>query len=147
MKAACTKLRFQERKAYAARRVRLSEHLNDSRNDADWWHTVKLHAGASEVRTSAAPDAEELAEFFAKKLSLDGEEDDDVPPFSVSEPGDLHEFRVTMHRVQKVLSSLDPKKSVNGLSPRLLKMCSDVLAPAICTLFKRIVHSSEWPSR
>jgi hypothetical protein len=146
-KAACTELRFQERKSFAAHRARLAKRLNDSRNDADWWHTVKLHAGAAEVRTSAAPDAEELAEFFAKKLSLDGEENDIVPPFSVSEPGDLHEFRVTEHRVQKVLSSLDPKKSVNGLSPRLLKMCSKVLAPAICRLFKRVVKSSKWPDR
>ena len=78
------------------------------------------------MRTSAAPDAEELAEFFAKKLSLDGGEDGAVPPFSVAEPGDLHEFRVTKNRVQKVLSSLNPKKSINGISPRLLKMCSEV---------------------
>lgn len=56
---------------------------------------MKLHAGAAEKRTSAAPSADELASFFAQKLSLDGEENDDVPDFSVEVPGDLHEFRVT----------------------------------------------------
>ena len=51
-------------------RERLSERLNASRSDDDWWHTVKLHAGAADKRSSAVPSAEELAAFFAEKLSL-----------------------------------------------------------------------------
>ena len=35
-KAACTELRFQERRAFFAHRARLSERLNDSKSDADW---------------------------------------------------------------------------------------------------------------
>ena len=55
--------------------------MNKTRSDADWWHTVKLHAGASESRSPAAPSAEKLADSFSEKLSLDGAEDDDVPDF------------------------------------------------------------------
>ena len=146
-KAACTELKFQERKAFAQHCERLTAHLKENRNDADWWHKVKLHAGAADVRTSAAPNAEELATFFAEKLSLDGEENDEVPPFDVSEPSDLSSFRITTARVRKVLAGLDPKKSMNGISPRLLKACSGVLALPVCRLFKRIIKSCEWPER
>ena len=66
-----------------------------SRALEDWWHTVKLHAGASESRSSAAPSAEKLADYFAEKLSLDGAEDDDVPDFRVSNQKDFSAFRVT----------------------------------------------------
>ena len=72
-----------ERAAYKQHRRRLAKRLNETRSDADWWHTVKLHAGASESRSSAAPSAEKLADYFAEKLSLDGAEDDDVPDFNL----------------------------------------------------------------
>ena len=49
--------------------------------------------------------------------------------------------------MRKVLDSLNPSKSVNGLSPRVLKECSDVLALPICRLFKKIVKSCTWPSK
>ena len=78
---------------------------------------------------------------------MDGAEDDDVPDFEVPNVKNLSAFRVTVKKVRKVLDSLNPSKSVNGLSPRVLKECSDVLALPICRLFKKIVKSCTWPSK
>lgn len=146
-RAACTELSFQERKAYAQHRARLTARLSESTNDADWWHEVKKHAGAGGTRSKAAPSVEDLADFFAKKLSLDGEEGDDVPDFTVDSPEDLPRFRIRYQQVRKVLVSLDPKKSVNGLSPRLLKACANELTLPVYKLFRKIAKHDVWPTR
>ena len=146
-KTAVSELKKVERGAYAKHRKRLKKRLHQHRHEADWWHTVKLHAGVKTNRTAAAPDAGELADFFATKLSLDGQEDDDLPEFVVDRPGNLRTFRITLAKVRKVLSSLDPTKSVNGLSPRILKECSSELALPVTQLFKKIARLATWPTR
>ena len=57
---------------------------------------------------------------FAKKLSLDGEENDPVPDFQPVIRGKLNTFRVSMKRVKKILGSLNPNKFANGISNRSL---------------------------
>lgn len=84
--------------------------------------------------------------IFAEKLSSDGQEDDIVPDFDVPNPGDLNTFRMTLKKVKHILKSLNPSKSVNGISPRVLKECYKVLALPICRLFKKISHLCVWPS-
>ena len=143
---ACAQLRVRERDAYKRHRRTLAKRLRENKGDADWWHTVKLHAGASTSRTAAAPNAESLADFFAEKLSLDGQEEDTVPDFDVPNPGDLNTFRITLKKVTHILKSLNPNKSVNGISPRVLRECYKVLALPICRLFKKIAHLCVWPS-
>ena len=68
------------------------------------------------------------------KNRLDGEENDPVPDFQPVIRGKLNTFRVSMKRVKKVLGSLNPNKSANGISNRFLKMCSRALAAPITSL-------------
>ena len=44
------------------------------------------------------------------------------------------------------LKYLNQNKSVNGISPRVLRECYKVLALPICRLLKKISHLCVWPS-
>ena len=55
-------------------------------------------------------------------------------------------FRVTARHVKKVLGGLNTNKSVNGVSPRLLKECRDELAGPLYDLFQRIVREGTFPA-
>ena len=74
--------------------------------------------GKNGSRKCGAPSVGALAEHFAKKLSLGGEEDDPVPDFQPVVRGKLSTFRVSSKRVRKVLESFNPNKSANGISNR-----------------------------
>ena len=57
--------------------------------------------GKNGSRKAGAPSVDALAEHFAKKLSLDGEENDPVPEFQPVIRGKLSSFRVSLRRVKK----------------------------------------------
>ena len=101
----------------------------------------------SMTRHSDIKSTDRSTRFFASKPSLDGEEDEEVPAFSTDRPGNLRSFRITEQMVHKVLSSLNPSKSVNGISPRILRECSAELTRPVTRLFKKIAKQCEWPSR
>jgi hypothetical protein len=140
-------LKTRQRQAYARYRKALKRKLERENGGKEWWRIVKLHAGKGGSRTSGAPSPDDLAEYFAKKLSLDGKEQDPVPEFTPVLKGKLTSFRVTRNRVKKVLNSLNPHKSMNGISNRFLKECSGVLCAAVTTLFQRVARDAVWPKR
>jgi len=139
-------LKTRQRQAYAVYRSELTKKIAESGPTKDWWDTAKLYAGRTRSRTAGAPPPQELAEFFAEKLSLDGEEDE-VPEFEPVDRVNFTSFRVTKKRVLKVLKTLDPRKSANGISNRFLKECGKALAPAVTLLFRMIVDLAVWPSK
>ena len=75
---------------------------------------TKSHSGMTRQRRKAAPPAEDLAKYFAKKMSLPGEESKEVPELEPAPPGArrLRGFKITLREVSKVLQSLDVRKSV-----------------------------------
>ena len=93
------------------------------------------------------PSVDALAEHFAKKLSLGGEENDAVPIFQPVVRSKLRSFRVSSRRVKRVLKSLNANKSSNGISNRFLKECHTVLVAPITSLFQRIANDATWPKR
>ena len=48
-------------------------------SDREFWQITKSHSGMTRQRRKAAPPAEDLAKYFAKKMSLPGEESKEVP--------------------------------------------------------------------
>jgi hypothetical protein len=140
-------LKTRQRQAYAKYRKLLVAKLDTDDTNKDWWDTVKLHSGKARSPLSGTPSPQELAEFFAAKLSLGGEEDDEVPDFQPVTQQRITSLRVTQRRVKKVLSTLNPRKSMHGISNRFLKECAKVLTPAITRLFQRIARDAVWPSR
>ena len=47
----------------------------------------------------------------------------------------------------KMLRSMDPKKSANGVPPVFWKECAEVIAPSIDKLFKFIAKKAKFVSR
>ena len=87
---------------------------DDCTKSSDWWETVKYHSGTSKSRRSAAPSCEELANHFAKKITLNYA-DSEPPDFEPVDAKAFKSFRIKKSKVKKVLNSLDPSKSVNGM--------------------------------
>ena len=113
--------------------------------DRNFWAIVKELSGLGDQQISAAPNAESLAEHFAQKMANGKGETD-----SLFIPTDTHKvplksFKVRYESVLKALQKLDPNKSANGVGPRFLKECAEVLAPDICKLFRFIVRKAEFP--
>jgi hypothetical protein len=140
-------LKTRSRQAYARYRKALRHKLSLDNNGKEWWDIIKQHYGTGGSRKAAAPAPQLLAQYFAEKLSLGGAENDPVPEFAPVNPGKLNSFRVSRCRVKKVLRGLNVYKSVNGISNRFLKNCSNVLTPAITSLYQRIARDATWPTR
>ena len=55
----------------------------------------------------------------------------------------------TIHpaEVQKALNELNPRKAYgqDKISPRILKLLSNELAPSLCKIFNTAIESSKWP--
>ena len=56
-------------------------------------------------------------------------------------------FKVRFKKVLRVLKSVDPSKSANGIAPRFWKECAIELAPSTCKMFKYIVQKATYVSR
>ena len=59
----------------------------------------------------------------------------------------LEKFKIRYELVLKSLQKLDSNKSANGVGPRFLQKCADVIAPAVCRLFKHIVNNAAFPHK
>ena len=109
-------LKTRQRQACARYRESLRAKLAKDNSNKGWWDIVKLHMGKNGSRKAGAPSVDALAEHFAKKLSLGGEENDAVPIFQPVVRSKLRSFRVSSRRVKRVLKSLNASKSSNGIS-------------------------------
>ena len=121
------------RRAYGKYMERLKTKLaKKGTSDREFWRQItKLHSGMTRQQRKAAPPAEDLVKYFAKKMSLPGEESKEVPELEPAPPGArrrLPGFKIALREVSKVLQSLDVRKSVgpDGVSPRVLKHCATV---------------------
>ena len=138
------------RRAYGKYMERLKTKLaKKGTSDREFWQITKSHSGMTRQRRKAAPPAEDLAKYFAKKMSLPGEESKEVPELEPAPPGArrLRGFKITFREVSKVLQSLDVRKSVgpDGVSPRVLKHCARQLARPLTRLFQKVGKSGEFP--
>ena len=54
----------------------------------------------------------------------------------------ISSWKIRRKQVKKVLRSIDPSKSANGISPVFWKNTADVISDAVTDLFKRIVRDA-----
>jgi hypothetical protein len=129
----------------------LKIYLARAKGSREFWQTVKTYSGrGGGQRRKAPPPADDLAKYFATKMSLPGEEGKEVPPLEPAPPGSrkLRGFKITRAGVSKVLRSLDVNKSVgpDGVSPRVLKDCAGQLVAPLTRLFQKIGKAAEFPT-
>ena len=112
--------------------------------DSNFWSLIKELSGLSSSKSNVAPSVEDLATHFADKMS-NGKDDDD-PNFTLNNDArcSLSSFKISRKKVKQSLKKLDPSKSVNGLGPRFLKECADVLTNSVTRLFKLIVKKPSY---
>jgi hypothetical protein len=98
---------------------------------------------------TAAPLPQALADYFASKMTLPGEENQQVPPLQQLPDGAkrLRSLKITNAMVTRVLFSLDELKASgpDGVSPRLLKHCAGELARPLTNLFQKVAKAAEFP--
>jgi hypothetical protein len=135
-----------QRRAYATYQKQLKQKLRTCvKSDREFWSITKGVGGLTRERNRAAPPPEQIAKAFAKKMSLD-EDSMDSPVLPDSSAGKrLGGWRVQRKHVLKILQGLNQHKSVNGISPRVLKECATVLADPITNLFKRLAREAKMP--
>ena len=107
-----------------------------SSSDKNFWQLTKEIGGRNAQRGTGAPSADALATHFAEKMFNDQDEPEDgyyIP--KDSRKVSLSNFNIRLTTVKKVLSSMDPNRSVNGTPPRIWKACVDVVAVFVCKLF------------
>ena len=107
---------------------------------------IKDTSGLDSVKSSSAPDVEDIVDHFASKMTSGKDSSDDH-----FQPGDIRSiplstFKIRFKRVHKVLKSLDTSKSVNGAGPRFLRECADEIAPLFLKLFKFIDKTAQYPA-
>ena len=136
-----------QRRAFKEYNVKMKERLDEmSTSDSNFWSLIKELSGLSSSKSNSAPSVEDLATHFAEKMS-NGKDDEDTN-FTLNNDArcSLSSFKISRKKVKKSLKKLDPSKSVNGLGPRFLKECADVLTDSVTRLFKLIVKKSTYVS-
>ena len=117
---------------------------NSCRN---FWKLIKDLTGLSTAKSSSAPSAEAIADHFSAKMSNGRDEDDDDFKSDDDKRIPLSTFKIPRKNVLKSLKKLDPNKSIDGIGPRFLKECADVIEPGVIRLFKIIVKKSTFVSK
>ena len=147
---AVTFARKIQRKAYSRYQKEIKSKLSGMSNadiDGAFWKLAKEIGGLEADRAQSAPCAEMLAEHFAEKMtSGKGVEDSEFTPktpFKIK----FTSFKVRFKKVLKVLKSVDPSKSANGIAPRFWKERAIEFAPSTCKMFKYIVQKATYVSR
>jgi hypothetical protein len=144
-KRCCKRAQVRAYAAYQAKvRAKLSESSGNSRA---FYSLAKEIGGIGPSHTAAAPCVEDLANHFADKMTIPPELDSmSYTAPDISAGYKIFKFDVSSKRVMKVLGSLDVSKSVNGVSPRFLRLCALQICPAETSLFRRIVSNAIFPS-
>jgi hypothetical protein len=137
-----------QKKAYARYQQQLKTKLSTmSNSDKNFWSVVNDVAGLSQERSAACPRVDAIVDHFADKMSNGGDTEATCGEVSTHAPVVLKCWRVRYRQVKRVLRSLDPSKSTNGVGPRFLRECANAAAPATTKLFKFIVRKSKLPGR
>ena len=110
---------------------------------------TKNLAGLNKTKKKkATPPAQDIGDYFAAKMNLPNEKEKVVPSLSDEDPKiKLKRFRVTKRTVRKVLKSLDESKAIgmDGVSPRVLKMCYKELTNILTRLFQKVSRTGKFP--
>jgi hypothetical protein len=139
--------KLTQRRAFKEYNVKMKIRLDEmSTSDSNFWSLIKELSGLSSSRSSSAPSVEDLADHFAEKMSNDKDEEDSNFTQNSDARCFISSFKITRKLVKKSLKKLDPSKSANGLGPRFLKECSDILTNSVTRLFKLIVKKSTYVS-
>ena len=96
--------------------------------------------GIESQKSAAAPSPDALAEHFATKMSNGKDVEFDYyfgPQDSKCIP--VSSWKIRRKQVKKVLRSIDPSKSANGISPVFWTYIADAISDAVTGLFRRIV--------
>ena len=126
----------------------LRTRLQSGLTDHLWWNLTKNIGGLSKIRDRSAPNVDSLASYFANKLSFSPDFNSSssiVPPESGVTP--RKPWRLKPATVSRVSRSLDVNKAVgpDDISPYILKFCCNELCRPICSLFRRVSRSGEFP--
>ena len=117
--------RNAQRRAIEKYNIKIKKKLASIDNsDASFLQITKEIAGVDQSFTSVAPSPDELVTHFAKKMS--NGKGDDADAYSSSSPKEvlIHSWKIRYKSVLKALRSMDPAKSVNGISPVFWKECA-----------------------
>lgn len=117
-----------------------------SNSDRNVWSLIKELSGLDSSRSSSAPGVEDLAAHFAAKMSNGASIEDTDSSSSQSDFVVLKSLKVRFPSVLMTPKKLDPHKSANGVGPRFLTECADVLVPHLCRPFRFIVQKVVVPS-
>ena len=124
-----------------------------------WWGLVNDGLGVARDSTipplnkrdgSAAISTQEkvnlLAEHFSRKMAVPNPTRR-PPSLPVVAGVSLTTFDTTEAEVRAALTELEEAKAVgpDGISPRVLRRCAEVLAPPLALIFRAILHDSKWP--
>ena len=137
-----------QKRAFSKYQRKLKEKLASMSNSGrNFWSLAKEISGLDSVRVNAAPDADDIADHFAEKMSnAAGEKDDSWCPVN-DHSALISSFKIRYSTVLEILQGLDPSKSANGVGPRFMKECAVQLAPALTRLYKFIVNRAVYPTR
>ena len=135
-----------QRRAYKVFNRKLRDTLHEMKaSDQKFWDLVKDIGGLDAVRSSTAPNVDDLADHFADKMTSGMSRFDENFRPNNTDCFPLSGFRIRFKRVLKCLKNLDPTKSANGVGPRFLNECAVTVAPLLYRLFKFIVRRAKYP--
>lgn len=139
-----------QKRAYFDYNKNLSKRLRSmEKSDGKFWDLTKQISGLQQQRSRAAPDANQLVDHFADKMSNGANEFDNdwKPPNHWKGKAKISNFKVHKRDVLRILKSLDTNKSMNGIPYLLLKECAQELCEPLTLLYRFICKKGEFPER
>jgi len=143
---------------YEKRKVKEMQSLSNQPNK--WWKLVKETLGYA--RDSSVPSikygnqtiensqgkAEIFNSYFVSHSSIDTT-NASLPPFDSAPDNSLSNIDFNEEDTLHILKSLDPNKAIgpDGISPRVLKICAQEIAPSLTRLFKLSLQSGKFPDQ
>ena len=109
------------------------------------------HRVVFDTKESSSPEGkaslfnEYFCSIFSSNVNSSVHDIPSIEPFH----SPLQNVMFTTDRVESILKSLDPSKAVgpDGLSPRILRDCADILAPSLTALFQRSMREGRIPKQ
>jgi hypothetical protein len=124
-----------------------------------WWKTVKQLLGYAQdtsiptiehnnvVITDSIGKAEAFNSFFVSHSNIDTSNASLPDETSEDNNNTLETLNVTEEDVYQILKSLDTNKAIglDGVSPKLLKLCAEEIVPSLTRLFNLSLQSGIFP--
>ena len=135
-------------------------HQTGNGNKKAWWKAVKHMLGFSHENaiptiinnniplTDSKSKAELFNDFFCSHSNIDSS-GASLPNKTIVNDVKLESITFNQAEVLDILKSLDPNKSVglDGVSPRLLKLVAEEIAPSLTRVFNCSMSCSKFPSQ